>query len=719
MKENIQQSPAAWLATLAENNVLRWGYGNNNTGLLLAPLLEVNGWQGDVMSLVDALPVTASEVNMSDLLGVMGALGYRIRQERRQAESVTPEDMPALFAPEKPRGWHSAWVLREIGPYGLIRDDGREQIRGPLPDCNGTLYRFERIEIEDAEDMPATTSWMQQTAQRFRPIFWHIAVLSLVMHCFTLAMPLFSMAVYDRVIAAHALGTLPLLAIGVLLALLVEKIIRWIRVRGAGWIGARSGLLVSQAMFEQLLFLPASVIEQASVSAQLARLRAFEAVRDFVTGPMFLTLLEMPFIGILVLVIAWLAGPVAWVSIGITLAYALLLFATRSRWKRLGQESAHAAAKRQQILMDIIDNEKAIYAAGMSERMLQRFSAISWQSSRLQNSYALTASTVQYAANFLTVVAGLLTIAWSLQRIWLGEMTAGAMVATMIITWRVLYPLQALCTILPYLEQIRASVKQVSQLMAMRTEAHAMRYVLASRMLEGNISFQNVTLRYNRKSDPVFLNLNAEISKGQIVAIYGGNGSGKSSILRLILGLYSPAMGVIRLDGVDHRQFDPRALRRQVAYLPQASELLPGTVADNLRAVDPLAPDFRLRQALLWADAWELVDEMPAGLNTRLFEGGIIPSSGLAARLCLARLYLAERPIVLADELPAALLNTSTGKRFQNFLEECRGKRTVIFVTHREDMLALADQVIWMKAGGVPVVGRPGQHIPKAKEQIP
>lgn len=700
-----------WIPLLADNNVLRWKHGHDNIGLLLVPLLEIHGWKGDVHSLVDALPTLASEFGVRDVLGVMSALGYRIREEKRHSASFTPQDMPALFVPDKKQGWHGAWVLREISAYGLIRDDGREKLRGDLPPQQGMLYRFARISANDPEDAPVPDEWLKQTAHSFRRIFWHIAALSLIMHFFTLAMPLFSMAVYDRVIAAHAPGTLPLFTCGVLLALCIEKIIRWIRVRGAGWIGARSGLMVSHAMFERLLFLPASVIEQASVSAQIARLRAFESVRDFITGPLFLTLLEMPFISVLILVIAWLAGPVAFVSVGITLVYVLLLYATRSRWKRLGQEAAHTSARRQQILMEIIDHAKPIYAAGMSERMLERFAAISWQSSRAQHAYSMTASTVQTVAGLLTVIAGLLTISFCLSRIWNGEMSAGAMVATMIITWRVLYPLQALCTILPQLEQMGASVRQVSQLMAMKPEAHAMRHVLGRRILAGQISFQGVSLRYSRKSDPVFLNLNADIAKGQIIAIYGGNGSGKSSILRMMLGLYAPSMGVIRFDGVDHRQFDPRALRRQISYLPQSPELLPGTIAENLRAADPLAPDYRLRQALLWADAWERVDEMPGGLNTRLFNGGIIPSSGLSARLCLARLYLADRPIVLADELPPALLNSSTGERFRSFLSECRGNRTVFFVTHREDMLELADQVIWMKSGGVPVVGEPGQTI--------
>ena len=370
--------------------------------------------------------------------------------------------------------------------------------------------------------------------------------------------------------------------------------------------------------------------------------------------------------------------------------------------------------RRQQLLMDTIESLKPIYAAGMSERMLQRFKTTSWQAAKANHKFGLNAAIMQHIAGLLTVVAGVATICWSLTRIWEGHMTGGAMVATMIITWRVLYPLQALCAVLPHMEQIRASLLQVSQLMAFTPEAHAAHVVLAEHPLKGQVSIQNLGLRYGRKSDPVFMGLSADIEAGEIVAVYGGNGSGKSSLLRLLLGLYAPAMGSIRLDGVDHRQFDPRSLRRQIAYLPQMPELLPGTVAENLRVHHPLAEEYQLRQALLWADAWEMVEELPAGLNTRVGEGGFIPSSGFASRLTLARLYLADRPLVLCDELSGQLLNSSTGERFRQYLEECRGKRTVLFVTHREDWLSLADKVIWLQADMRPVVSRPNDSTPNA-----
>jgi ABC-type bacteriocin/lantibiotic exporter with double-glycine peptidase domain len=706
----VPPGPSKWLEELAGNGLLHWQHGKNNMGLLLAPLLDVSGWQGDVLSLTDALPCTASEVGAQDILAVMGALGYRIRQERSRSSAIRPEDMPCLFIPVAPQGWRAGFIIREAGPYGIIWEDGRERHRGALPDEDGAFYRFERIVVDSRqENVLPSKSWLEELRERFRPLILHAAILSLVMHFFTLAMPLFSMVVYDRIIGAHALSTLPLLACGVVLALMLEGMIRSLRVRLAGWIGSRAGVLATAAMFERLLFLPASVIEQASVSSQLARIRAFESVRDFITGPTFLTMLEIPFISVLILVIALLAGPVAWVSVAIVAFQLTMVALMQPRWRRLGQETAHAAAARQQVLMDSIDNIKPIFAAGMSGRMLQRFKGVSWQAARSHYRFGLNASVIQHLAGLLTVVAGVATINWGLRRIWAGQMTGGEMVATMIITWRVLYPLQALCATLPHLEQIRGSLRQVAQLMGFVPESHAARAVLAEHPLKGKISIQNLGLRYGRKSDPVFMGLSADIASGQIIAIYGGNGTGKSSVLRLLLGLYAPAMGNIRFDGVDHRQFDPRSLRRQIAYLPQLPELFPGTVADNLRIHTPLAADFQLRQALLWADAWEMIEKLPAGLGTRLGEGGMIPSSGFAARLALARLYLSERPVVLCDELPGQLLNSTTGERFRRYLEDCRGKRTVLCITHREDWLPLADQVIWLKADSRPIVGRPTQ----------
>lgn len=707
-----------WLQTLHQNRVLPWHTptdSNTDFSQLLAPLLEAVGWQGDILSLTDVLPQKNAALTLDDVLAVLVRLGYQMQRESTDANTLQSEDLPALFVLDKPHDDTHAWVVWESGAHGFIWEDGARQHHGTLPEARGILYRFNRKDADEsrlAPEFETPTSWSHDILQRFKPLMWHALGLSLAIHCFMLAMPIFSMVVYDRVVATHAIETLPLLALGVFGAFMAELTLRILRTRMVAWLGARLELVVGQAMFERLLFLPAALVEQATSAAQLARVRAFETVRDFITGPMFQALLEVPFITVLLIALAIIAGPPALVGVAVIVVYALMLTAYSARFRRLNREVAHKTAQRQQLTLEIVDSTKHLLTSGMAARVLLRFKALNKHTARLQHHYAMLSATIQHLASLVTVIAGIVIINWCLNRIWAGQMTGGAMVASMIITWRLLYPMQTLCTLAPHIDQVRAALRQVAQVMSLAPEPHADATTLAQQALNGTLEFHNVSLRYGRGSqrmagDPVFWGLNAAIQPGQIVAVFGGNGSGKSSILRLVMGLYPPALGSIRLNGLDHRQLDPRTLRRQIAYLPQDPELLPGTIADNLRTVLPTATDADLRRALERADAWEQISALPQGLDTMLGGTHFAPSSGLAARLCLARLYLDPRPITLCDELPVQVLNGKAGANFRAFLTESRRQRTVLFVTHREDWMMLADQVIWLRPGLPPAVVKP------------
>ncbi|MGE3769640.1 MAG: peptidase domain-containing ABC transporter [Bdellovibrionales bacterium] len=553
----------------------------------------------------------------------------------------------------------------------------------------------------------AADTWWRMTLERCRPLLMPVMLLSLGVHIFMLAVPVFCMIVYDRVIGVQALDTLPMLVAGMACAFLTEFMLRAVRSRLVAWLGVRLDRDVGQSLFRRLLFVPASLGARAPVAAQMARAGAFESVRDFLTGPMFLTLLEVPYMGILVLVLGLLAGPVALVGLGVLAIYGLLLVMLAGTWQRMGREMTQAAAERQLLLMESIDNMKMIYAAGMADTVVQRYRSISRRATQLQCRHNLLATAVQYISALLSVVAGVVIINWSLHCVWSGTMTGGAMVATMIITWRLLYPLQAICALVPHFGQVRQALQQVLQVMALTPERHAHTTAPGFARLHGGIELQNVSLRYAPGADPIFWGLNARINKGDIVAIYGSNGSGKSSLVRLLLGLNTPGMGTVRFDGIDHRQLDPRVLRRQIAYLSQEPEFLPGTLAENLRMVNAAASEADIRDALQRADAWDAVEALPQGIHAQLGAEGTALSDTLAARLNLARLYLAARPIVLCDELPGHVLNSNAGAHFRHFLHECRGKRTVIFVTHHNNWLQLADKVIWMKQGVVPSIGKP------------
>ena len=224
----------------------------------------------------------------------------------------------------------------------------------------------------------------------------------------------------------------------------------------------------------------------------------------------------------------------------------------------------------------------------------------------------------------------------------------------------------------------------------------------------GRIVFFKVGLRYTKEQDPVFTGLSFEAQPGNLIAITGGNGSGKSTILKLANGLYSPQAGSILIDDIDIRQFDPQNLRRHIAYVPQSLSLYKGTIAENLRFAAPLADDKDVEEALRGAGIWEEINALPEGINTPISNGNI---KNMAYNLNLARAYVKDASIILLDELPYVFLNSPAGELFRETLKGWKGQKTVLMVTHREDYLKLADKVVFLNAGQSPIVGYPEQII--------
>jgi ABC-type multidrug transport system fused ATPase/permease subunit len=202
-----------------------------------------------------------------------------------------------------------------------------------------------------------------------------------------------------------------------------------------------------------------------------------------------------------------------------------------------------------------------------------------------------------------------------------------------------------------------------------------------------------------------------------MVAIAGANGSGKSSVLKLINGMYPQVAGSIRLDGLDIRQLDALSLRRGISYIPQSESIFSGTVRENLSLGAPFATDSDMLRALEQADAMEDVLNLPRGLDTVMGAQGVQVPQVLAFKLALARSYVNLKPLILCDELPYALLSTPAGELFRAQLQRLKGKFTIILVAHTSDLVRMADQAVFLQANHRPVVGRPADILPRMLEQ--
>jgi ABC-type bacteriocin/lantibiotic exporter with double-glycine peptidase domain len=280
----------------------------------------------------------------------------------------------------------------------------------------------------------------------------------------------------------------------------------------------------------------------------------------------------------------------------------------------------------------------------------------------------------------------------------------GALIATIMLIWRILGPLQTLCSMLPRVEQLRSSIDQINRLVDIEVEHKPTVIKRPIEHLTGAIKLTNIGLRYTLEVEPIFVGLDIDVKPGEVVAITGSNGSGKSSLLKLINGLYQPQTGTIRIDGINIRQMDPLELRSYICYLPQVPNFFEGTIKENLLFANPLATDKEIMDSLEKATGLEELKNMEKGIETVISANNSSIPTSYTYILNLTRAILKKSNILLFDELPNASLNEEVGGAYKKIIQDAKGKKTVFFVSQRDDFIKIADKVIVLTPGTKPAV---------------
>lgn len=680
-------------------------------------------------TLCDYLPSTKRSIDVIDVMNAIANLGYLANELLIDAAIIDERLFPCLYVPfqddnqntEATRQGNNSQPIVILGSHSqddkrmlTVYDCSAERVitvnSSEIP--KGKAYVFTK---ESESPQPLTPdymaasgfTWFRALLERFKSLFWQVFSVSIMINLVAIAAPLFVMLVYDRVIGLHSPETLMPLIVGAFLALCCEGVLRLVRLRALSWFSSRVDTIVSNHIFSQLVFMPITFTERASVSAQISRIRAFESIRDFFNGPLFLAIVELPFTLIILLAIALIAGKLALVPLAIGALYLVLLFFTGTSLRTSTKLSGRDHSLRQQMVFETFQKMHGIRSSGIGGKWIEEYRKVSGKASLSAFNTAFLSARIEMISHALFVAAGLTIIYLGVVGILAGEITTGALIATTLLVWRVLTPFKILCNSMSRFEQVRNSVDQVNRLMAINTEAQDSASHTRINELKGQITFSKVGLRYSKISDPVFTGLSFSAKPGDLVAITGGNGSGKSTILQLINGFYKPQAGNIRIDELDIRQLDLIDLRKNIAYVPQVPHFFNGSISSNLRMADPLVNAQAIKVALNQVDAWEEVCSLPQGIETQIGIDGFQLPSGLSYKLNLARAYIKNTSLMLFDELPYALLNSSAGDAFRKTIERWKGHRTVILVTHREDYIKMADTVVLLTTGDFPIVGSP------------
>jgi len=665
----------------------------------LLPLLKALGWKGDPRNVAEALPHFANDLDLTGLRNVMATLNYSSRPERVTVDEIDPRLLPCLFLPDRD---HALVVKSNRDGHIEVFDSAAGEARAlEDPHVRGTAYFF----TPAADTGPIRGGWFRSVLDRFRPLFWQAFFVTLFLNVMSLGAPIFVMNVYDKVIGTGSIPTLLAFCIGVGIALVFDTILRAVRARILAFIGARLDNIMGNNIFQHILALPPGFTERATIGAQVARIKDFESVREFFTGPLATVFMELPFAIFYFAIIFWLGGVLALVPIIGTLCFVIGGYLVMPIVRKNVAIAGRAASRRQEFLVETLGKMRAVKLSAGEQNWLKRYRDMSARAAYGGFKNGVFASLITGGSNALIVSAGMATIAIGVLGVIDGTMTTGGLIAAMMLVWRVLSPLQTAFTLIQRIEQVRGSVNQIDGLMNLKPERDPRAMVAPLKNLKGRVSFSRVSLRYSNEADPALVGVSFDVEPGEVVAVTGRNGSGKSTIIKLILGLYAPQAGSIRIDSSDIRQIDPVELRHAISYVPQVCNLYFGTIAQNLRLAVPTASDADIRWACEMADVWDEIQALPRGLDTRVGDGSVdhLPTS-FVQKLSLTRAYLKRSPLMLFDE-PVNGLDFDGDRQFMQAVDFFRGQSTIFMVTHRPSHLRFADRILVFDAGYLRLAG--------------
>lgn len=545
--------------------------------------------------------------------------------------------------------------------------------------------------------------WLWGPLLANKKIYIQVILAAALVNLLSLGTSLFTMTVYDRVIPNNAVESLIALTVGMAIALSADFVLRSLRGYFIDVAGQRVDTIVGSALFNRVLDVRIST-RNIAPGAFAARVREFETLRDFFTSATLVAVVDLPFICLFLLVI-WIIGGAAvavpLIAVPVVFLVGLLI---QPALRSLSDQSMDEAQDKHAVLVETVSGLETVKALGAGPVMAKRWrDAISGHArtnrkSRIFSQLAINVATsAQQMAQVGIVVVGVFLITS-------GAMSMGALIACVILCGRTLAPLSQIANVLSRINSARTAFAALEELMGTQTDTKQdVDYVRQSN-LSGAISFKNVSFRYPGEADWVLRNVSFDIQPGEKVAILGKIGSGKSTLTRLILGLYGASDGQIMLDETDVRQIHPDDLRRNVGAVLQDVTLFSGTVRENILMRAPNASDEDLLQVAKAAGVHDFVGGRPNGYHLRLADRGEGLSGGQKQSIAIARAMVASPSVVVMDE-PTSAMDINTENALTSRLQPLLDDKTVILITHRGTLLKLVDKIILMDKGKVVSAG--------------
>ncbi len=552
----------------------------------------------------------------------------------------------------------------------------------------------ETVHLEDTD-----RHWFWGIVQANRGVYGMALIGAVFINLFGLTSPLFIMNVYDRVIPNNAIETGWALGIGALAIFVFDLIMRTLRSYLIDLSGRRIDVIAARRIYDQVLNMKLSGRPKSS-GAFANMLRDFDSVREFFTSATITGLVDLPFTLIFLFVIYQLGGGIAYILLGLILVVMIIGYILQFPLKSYVRKSTQASEAKHGLLVETIHGLETIKAVGADGRFRARYgdhvgeSALYAQGSRFVSGLGVNIAT------FLQQIASIIIVLTGMYMVRDAELTVGGLIACVILGGRAIAPIGQIANLMTRYHQAGSSLKTLNKIMSAPVERPPHQQFLHRPDLKGKVAFEKVSFSYPGVERNVLEDVSFAIEAGEKVGIIGRIGSGKSTVARLIMGLYDPSSGTILADDTDYRQIDPADLRRNIAYIAQDVVLFNGSVRDNISASMPHASEEAILEAAKKAGVHEFVSRHPMGYDAPVGEHGGGLSGGQRQAVALARAMLLNPRVLVCDE-PTNAMDMQAEEAFAGYVRDEVKDQTLILITHKTNMLPLVDRLILMDQGRV------------------
>ena len=558
---------------------------------------------------------------------------------------------------------------------------------------------FDRIKDTSSLERPKKRSWFWGKMLSSWRIYRDVLVASFLINVMGLATPFFILNVYDRVIPNSAFETLWVLAIGIAIVYFFSLLMQSLRGYFVDLAGQKASLNMSAELMEKTLGMKMSSRPE-SVGSYSNKIQQFDSIRDFITSFSITALIDMPFVVLALLVIWYLAGPIVFIHI-IAICFLLLYSIVIHRPLKTAIENTYqATSKKNAILVEGLNGLENLKMLG-AENKVQK----DWEDSislitRWGSRSRFLSTSVNHIASFVqngTVVAVVIAGVYAISE---GFLTQGGLIAIVILTRQAIAPMTQFVGLLARYHRARTAYQTLKKIMMVPVERPSESTFLHRATLRGEIEFKNVSFKYPDQNAYALKDVSFSLKAGEHVGLIGSIGSGKSTLGKLLIGLYDPEEGMVTVDGTDTRQIDPNDLRYFIGCVPQDITLFRGSVRENIIMGHPDVDDEAILRAAQLSGVSEIVRKHSAGFDMPVGEQGRSLSGGQRQTVALARAVLHDPPILILDE-PSSSMDARTERRLCNNLKSILEGKTLLLVTHRASLLTLVDRVIVLDNGSI------------------